>query len=368
MQEFHELLISAAREAGFPLAGAIDIDRADLSADIGAYDSWIGAGNAGAMEYLVRGRDRRANPRLLLPSAKSILCVAWPYDPKPAGASAASEGPRYARYLRSADYHKDIAAKLESMMSSLAARVSGPLEWKVCVDTSAVLERSWAVLAGLGWIGKNTLLIHPKLGSYLFLAEVLISRETGQGAKPLPNYCGNCARCLDSCPTGAFLGPRSLDSRRCTSYLTLEKRGPHQELDETFRRRMGTWIAGCDVCQEVCPFNAKPARNDLGFADQALTLRRWSELLAESEEAYKLRVKNSSLSRVKPGQFRRNLALALANAALEGHIGPASPEFAEFRAAVEAKMAAETDPGAQIEWCRCLAVLDGINTPRPAPG
>src|SRR5690606_9214103 len=146
--------------------------------------------------------------------------------------------------------------RLEALMNRLSAdwnsRLGLTLEWKVCVDTSAVLERSWAALSGLGWIGKNTLLIHPQYGSYLFLAEVLLSVRTGEGPKPLKDYCGNCTRCLSACPTGA-LEPHWLKSQDCIAYLTLEKRGAWDK-NEEFKRKMGTWVAGCDLCQEVCPF------------------------------------------------------------------------------------------------------------------
>jgi len=193
------------------------------------------------------------------------------------------------------------------------------LEWKVCVDTSAILERSWAALAGLGWIGKNTLLIHPQYGSYLFLAEVLINKKTGQGPKLLPNYCGNCTRCLDACPTQAFSSAGVLNSNRCVSYWTLEKRG-ELHLSEEDQKKMGTWVAGCVRCQEVCPFNTKPVRaaeKALPLSDQpapsAVDLHDWQGLLNETEEAYKARVKNSALARVKPAQFRRNLEIVFRN-------------------------------------------------------
>jgi len=354
----HSRLLAAAHGAGFPLAGALDLDRA-LSLDvyredIEFYDRWIADGRHATMQYLARGRDRRADPRLVFPEAKSILCVAWPYDARPAGPADPAEGPRYARYLRARDYHKDIAERLEAMMRGLAAEDPG-LRWKVCVDTSAVLERRWAALAGLGWIGKNTLLIHPQLGSYLFLAEVFINRETGHGPAPIPNYCGRCTRCLDGCPTRALTGPDGLDSDRCISYHTLENRGPITVSGT------GTWIAGCDVCQEVCPFNTKASRASAGAPaspdDAAIALTRWEELLSETEQDYKARVKESSLSRVKPWMWRRNLAIALREA-----VGQLSAEArAEFAVrlapAIRERLAGETDPIARSGWERALEHL-----------
>src|SRR5206468_412958 len=158
------------------------------------YDRWLSDGRAGAMQYLERGRSRRADPRQAFAEARSVLSVALPYPKRAGGAAAPESGPRYARYINGVDYHDVIAEKLERVMRTAAERsgLGAELRYKVCVDTSAVLERSWAALAGLGWIGKNTLLIHPKLGSYFFIGEVLINKATGQGPRPLPNYCGHC--------------------------------------------------------------------------------------------------------------------------------------------------------------------------------
>jgi epoxyqueuosine reductase len=360
---FHELLVESARAEGFPLAGAVDLELAyaspaGIEPHIERYRRWINAGHAGAMGYLVRGLDRRADPRLVLPEAKSVFCVLSPYPVRPAGAGDPARGPRYARYLQEGDYHASIAARLEAAMNRVAeaARAGGlPVpRWKVCVDTSAVLERSWAALAGLGWIGKNTLLIHPQLGSYLFIGTVLLDVETGQSPRPLADYCGNCARCLQACPTGAFRAPRELDSRRCVSYLTLEQRG-EPELPEAERAGMGTWVAGCDVCQEVCPFNTKATRrSEHEPADAGATaLADWRALLEEDEAAYRARVRESSLKRVKPFQFGRNLARALHNAA-----AALAPETRARLVPVVARRAeAETDAPARAEWQRCLQAL-----------
>lgn len=352
-ESLHDLLVSAAHEAGFPLAGAVDIDLAApyFDSHVERYDAWLAAGYEGAMEYLKRGRDRRADPRLILPGAESVFSVALPYSAFPAGSLDPQSGPRYARYLRRADYHGDIAARLESVVKKVAEQSGVDFKWKVCVDTSAVLERAWAVLAGLGWIGKNSLLIHPQYGSYLFIGEVLLTAKTGQGPRLLPNYCGNCTRCMSGCPTQAIAEPGVLAANRCIAYWTLEKRG-ELPIGESDRKAMGTWIAGCDICQEVCPFNVKAARAAEKFPapddreNGALALDTWEALLQESEPEYSLRIKNSALSRIKPAQFRRNLALALANA---------RPNRAGLKALIERKAAEETDEAAQREWRRCLS-------------
>jgi epoxyqueuosine reductase len=350
--EFLSLLLEAARAEGFPLAGAVDIEpaRAELARHVERYDRWLADGRAGAMQYLVRGRDRRADPTLVLPGVRAVLSVISPYGRAPAGEPDPARGARYARYIQGRDYHDEVAARLERAMARVHERLGRPedLKWKVCVDTSAVLERAWAAMAGLGWIGKNTLLIHPKLGSYLFIGQVLLTRETGAGPAPLPDYCGHCTRCLRACPTQAITAPRELDSRRCISYATLEKRGAYP--DEARHPEGARWIAGCDVCQEVCPFNLKPAR-DAGSPAELLSA--WEALLDESEEAYRARVKGSALSRVKPAQFRRNLAIAMATA----YAGATPAERAALRdrlqARVRARLAEEPDEFARAEWARC---------------
>jgi epoxyqueuosine reductase len=264
------------------------------------------------MGYLERGLARRLDPTLVFPGAKSIVVCAIPYR---RGSKLPEDpaAPRYARYLQGPDYHRRLPELLENALRAWGA----PAKWKICVDTSAVLERSWAALAGLGWIGKNTLLIHPQLGSYLFIATVLLDRETGLGPRPLANYCGNCTACLEGCPTGAIVEPGRVDSRKCISYLTLEKRGDWAEIPEELRTKMGTWVAGCDICQEVCPYNRKPLKLDetwpMDSRDSAL-ITEWAPLENETEDAYRTRVRESSLSRVKYPEMRRNLENASRNA------------------------------------------------------
>jgi epoxyqueuosine reductase len=375
--ELAQTLIKCAQAEGFVLAGVVDIELAlndpqgSFHSHLSHYDRWIEAGYAGSMEYLVRGRDRRADPRAVFPPAQSILSVAIPYPRTAAGASNQNLGPKYARYLQGPDYHLVIAEKLERAMK--AAQISCkandlqsaplPLEWKICVDTSAVLERTWAALAGLGWIGKNTLLMHPQHGSYLFLAEVLINQKTGQGPKLHSNLCGNCQKCLTSCPTKALERPGVLNSNRCIAYLTLEKRG-ELNVEPQVQKKMGPWIAGCDLCQEVCPFNLKPVRNETTQGDSsslmnpqnATLLHHWQGLLEESPETYKARVKKSAMKRVKPAQFSRNLAIALRNA-LQSEVLSAQDRLA-LRPLIEKRLRTEADTAAQAEWNNTLSQFD----------
>ena len=257
------------------------------------------------MGYLQRGRDRRADPTLVLPGAQSVFCVGKPYPAQPHGSLDPAHGPRFARYIHGRDYHLSMAEELTAIANHVASKQSAPLRFKVCVDSSAILERTWGALAGLGWIGKNTLLIHPQFGSYFLIGVILLDQPLNREPQPLANYCGSCERCLQGCPTQAFQGPGILDSRRCISYQTLEYRG---ELDASQAPPNGTWVAGCDVCQEVCPFNQKVSRKATPV--ELDPFETWRALLEETPEDYQKRVKNTALSRIKPAQWDRNLAQA----------------------------------------------------------
>jgi epoxyqueuosine reductase len=366
--DLHEALTEAARSLGIPLSGSVDLSLAFLDGsfqeNVKHYDHWLAAGYAGRMEYLHRGRNRRADPREVFPEARSVFSVALPYSSKAAGAESFASGPRYGRYLYGEDYHEKLTELLEATLQKVATQWNAlhpeaPLKWKVCVDSSAVLERSWAALAGLGWIGKNTLLIHPKFGSFLYLGEVLLNQETGHGPNPLPNFCGNCTRCLKSCPTKALPSPHTLDSNQCISYWTLEKRGK-LELPEQKKTQIGSWIAGCDLCQEACPFNWKGMKasekpqtstdEEIPNNPQAIELNQWENLLRESPHEYRARVKNSSLNRVKDYQFSRNLAITLSNAVSQ----ISEQNRTQIEVLVRERYLSETHEVAKEEWLRCL--------------
>jgi epoxyqueuosine reductase len=299
-ETIHERLVAA----GFPLVGATDYDRAlsfyQEHAD--RYKTWIDQGSHGAMEYLKRGLERRVNPRLVFPTLQGIVTVARPYSPHPVGTGDV----RYARYLNGPDYHDTMKADMEHAFAEMK-REYPELEYKVCVDTSAVLERSWAVLTGLGWVGKNTLLIHPQYGSFIFLGTVFTNLTFNRSPELLKDYCGNCTRCLDACPTEA-LTPHYLESRKCISYLTLEKRGEWEKSYST-----GGFVAGCDLCQEVCPYNTKAIRYTPAAEVASHLVSDLEVLLSESEEAYRERVKGTALSRIKYPDFQRNLKAVLSS-------------------------------------------------------
>ncbi|MCZ7584284.1 MAG: tRNA epoxyqueuosine(34) reductase QueG [Deltaproteobacteria bacterium] len=352
------LLEKLAPKHGFPLSGALDLDAAmpALAEHARRYDTWIGRGYQGTMRYLDRGRGRRADPRAVFPEARGVFCVAAPYGPRDGDEHPddPADGASYARYLRGRDYHAVMKERLAALLAEAAAVI--PFEYKVCCDTSAVLERSLAHFAGLGWIGKNTCLIHPALGSYLFLAEAFLSVSPGGVPRPMRDHCGTCRACLDACPTSAFPETGVLDATRCVSYWTLEHRAPfvpsNADLDGARHR-----IAGCDVCQEVCPYNRKPRPalwpewNDRD-AD-ATFLRAWEDLLTESEDEYAQRVARSALSWVKPAHFARNLAYAVTACARDW----APARRAGVRLLVEQRLRDERDENARQAWSRCVAAL-----------
>lgn len=316
-------LLSALREEalsqGFAQASGVDwaLARAEYTRHAVRYEDWVSRGFSGEMHYLVRGLDRRKNPELVFPELKSVFCVTLPYRQSPLGHVDPSKGPRYARYLDGPDYHERISHKLTATLERVRRHPGFfDLRWKVCVDTSAVLERTWGSLTGLGWIGKNTLLIHPQWGSRFFIGVAFLNQELEQGIQKLPDYCGNCSRCLVGCPTGAFEEAHLLDSRRCISYWTLEKRG-ELALSQEQSNAIGTWLAGCDICQDVCPFNLKPEKNlpdpEVLRPERDPYSLTWDELARETDAEYCERTRGSALERVKPEMRSRNLALASSN-------------------------------------------------------
>ncbi len=315
-----ETLQKEAEALGFPVSGGVDLEPAikhsTFIESLARYEAWLARGSHGEMAYLQRGLERRKDPTLLLRNAKSAFVVLSPYRRLALGELDPSKGVRYARYLAGPDYHEEIKRRLTQVLEGCSGSLGLKFDFKVCVDTSAVLERTWAALAGLGWIGKNTLLIHPKLGSYHFIAVAFLSETLGKAPNLLPNYCGHCTLCLRSCPTQAITVSEGVESRRCISYLTLEDRKT-QTLPADLAQSLDNWVAGCDLCQEACPYNRKPSQLEhsntggVGLIPAegmgAPSLSSYENLLRESELEYQTRVQNSALDRIKPTQFKRNL-------------------------------------------------------------
>lgn len=302
--------------------GGVDLEAAasEFQKHLRFFDRWLQKGMGAEMSYLERGRARRENPNHLLSGVQSVVMVALPYSSEEYGFEDPLRGFRQARYLRGPmgsggrDYHLEISERLEKMMekisSELASFSTENIKWKTFVDTSAVLERSWAFFCGLGWIGKNRMLIHPKFGSFFCIGGVFLDHRIKRTASIHKNYCGSCRRCIESCPTQALSEEEGLDARKCVSFWTLEKKDAFQ-ISGVERAKAMNWVAGCDLCQEVCPFNSKSFKGSFTPSDTPSENNQFSwDMFLQSEWAVS---ENSALNYVKQERRDRNLALALLN-------------------------------------------------------
>lgn len=266
------------------------------------------------MHYLTRpdAIERRLQPSRALPGARSIIVVAINYNLDDAGPINSPDRPVVARYARGADYHDVFEQKLAELADALAEIAQRDIETRAYVDYGPVLERDHAQRAGLGWIGKNTVLINPDLGSYLFLGELFTDVELLPDDPFLPDRCGTCVSCIEACPTGAILGPRELDSRLCISYLTIELRGP---IPIELRPLIANRVFGCDICQEVCPWNQHaPTTREPRFRPRAdITGPELADLMSLNATDFKARFGDTPLARTRRAGFLRNVAVALGN-------------------------------------------------------
>ena len=296
---------------GFDLVG---ICPAGPSAHADFYARWVQAGYAGEMAYLVRRAEERRDPRSLLPGCRSIVVVGLnsflPEEtPTPPGHGL------IARYARRADYHEVMKRRLLALLNWLATETGRAPEslGRAYVDTGPLLERELAMRAGLGWIGKNCCLINPRFGSWLLLGELLLEIELPPDEPWAAARCGTCTRCLDACPTGALVEPYLLDARRCIAYLTIELKAA---IPEELRPLLGHRIFGCDLCQEVCPWNRRFSRpgSDPAFRPRPeLVSPSLLELMALDEEGFRRRFRGSPIMRAKRRGLLRNVAVALGN-------------------------------------------------------
>lgn len=276
------------------------IARVEDAAHARAYRDWLEQVHHGEMAYMERDPERRTNPASVLPGALSAVVVAMPQPVGPPGPIS--------RYARSEDYHNAIWERLNALLDfvmTLFPSATG----RGCVDTAPILERDLAAACGLGWIGKNTCLITPGVGSFYFVGELLLDVEL-EPDPPIGQHCGSCRRCLDACPTGAFIGPYELDARRCISYLTIELKGP---IPEDLRPLIGNLVFGCDICQDICPHNKwapspspLQARHDLDAPDLV-------EFLSLDDRGFRERFRGTPIMRAKRRGFLRNVCVALGN-------------------------------------------------------
>ena len=298
-----------AAAAGFDLCGTAPVEA---FAELDFLREWVSRGYHGEMSYMARTAERRADVRAVLPSARSVIMLGTVYNAGRPNSTSLTDPcqARIARYAWGDDYHVVIEDRMQRLVTTLEEAV-GPFQHRAYVDTGPVQERVYAKYAGLGWIGKNTCLINRELGSWLFLSAIICDLPLAPDA-PALDHCGRCTLCIDACPTGAITAPYELDSRRCLSYLTIENK---QSIAEAYRGAVGAHAYGCDICQDVCPWNRKAAvtddshwqpRNGLdGPALRALWNRSDADLRAL--------LKGSAMKRAGVRRLRRNLAVAIGN-------------------------------------------------------
>lgn len=300
---------------GFDLVGFTPADP--LPQHEQALRAWLSAGYAGEMAYMARDPSRRANPKQTLPEAKTIICLALNYYPGDHPEKRLPAG-RVSRYAWGRDYHQIIEEKLDLLEAYLRDESGRPIKIKRYVDYGPVLERAYASRAGLGFIGKNTLLITHEFGSWVFLAELITDLEMEYDQPALRSdgplsQCGNCTLCIDACPTGAIIAPFSLDARRCISYLTIENKG---DIPPHLQAQMGDWVFGCDVCQEVCPYNHQTLRaKNPDMMQETGPWLNTGDVLTMDEETFKTHFQDTPLLRPKYKGIQRNARVVAKNLA-----------------------------------------------------
>jgi epoxyqueuosine reductase len=333
--ELEPRLKARAAELGFTLAGIAPATEADGFAH---YQQWLERGYAGAMGYLHRQAEARRHPRSLLDPVRSVVMLGLEYRGRAPAPPSVSHG-RVAAYATGPDYHHFIWDRLNLLADWLEAEAPG-CRTKGVTDTAPLLERDFARRAGLGWVGKNTMLIHPRRGSFFFLAALLTDLPLQPDAPFAPSHCGTCTACLEACPTQAFPEPHVLDATRCISYLTIELRSA---IPEPLREPMGNWLFGCDVCQDVCPWNRRPSPGPVVFPQEAEMY--WLdpvELLGLDADAFRQRFKGTALWRNRRVGLLRNAAIVLGNVGDER--------------ALPALEQAQTDPEATIREAAAWAI------------
>jgi len=338
------LVRQTARDVGFDLAG---IAPASDPPELAYFPHWVESGHGGEMKYLEArdeaGNLKRGSLRHAAPWARSVVVCAVNYNTAPPYSTHYSDPGRgwTSRYAWGAgDYHDSVLRRLREVEAAMQRAVSAPLTTHCYVDTGPLVERVYAKYAGVGWIGKNTCIINQQIGSWLFLGVILASLELTPDL-PVPDRCGSCTRCLDACPTQAFIGPHQLDATKCISYLTIEKRG---SIPEDLREGMGRHVFGCDICQDVCPWNRKaPATTAAEFQPRPELVNPALDWIAElTAESFRTKFRHTPVSRAKRSGLRRNAIVAMGNSGNE-----------EFVPALE-KLASDEDPvvAETAEWAQ----------------
>jgi len=295
------LLRSIAKELGFSFCGVAK--AAFLEEEAPRLEEWLKRGYQGKMSYLENHFDKRLDPTLLVPGAKSVISLVYNYFPS---RDLAREGElKVAKYAYGDDYHQVVKEKLQQLMHRLT-EAWGHIEGRAFVDSAPVMERAWAQRSGVGWVGKNSLLLNRSMGSFFFLAELIIDLELEYDG-PVKDYCGSCTACIEACPTEAITEPYVVDGSKCISYFTIELK---EEIPAAVQGKFDDWIFGCDICQDVCPWNrfAKPHREpafEPSAELQGMTRQQWTEL---TEEIFNQVFAQSPLRRTKWKGLKRNIA------------------------------------------------------------
>ncbi|MBM4425826.1 MAG: tRNA epoxyqueuosine(34) reductase QueG [Chloroflexi bacterium] len=301
-----ERIKEKSRQLGFILAG---VTSCQPPTQYTIFENWLTNGHHATMDYLAseRSRSRRADPKIILPECKSILVLALPYT----NTEFRTQNSEFsiAAYALGDDYHDVIPPRLQEIISFIETQIGHPIPNRYYTDTGPILERELAQRAGLGWIGKNSMLINPQAGSTFLLAEILLGIELEPDESFPTDHCGTCTRCIDACPTQCILPNRTLDANRCISFLTIENKG---DIPEDLRPPMQNWIFGCDICQQVCPWNRFSQPADPALETKIPLPVLTSDLLLLSSE-FNQRFKKSPIARAKRRGYLRNLAVVIGN-------------------------------------------------------
>jgi epoxyqueuosine reductase len=298
-----------ATELGFDLCGVAPVDD---HPELTFLTEWLRRGYAGTMTWMNRTANRRADVRQVVPGAQSVIVTGTLYNTdRPYSGALPPDTARISRYAWGDDYHDVLGRRLDALLAWMREQSPQPFDARAYVDTGPVQERVYAQYAGLGWIGKNTCLINPELGSWLFLGEIICTLPLEPDPQGL-EQCGSCTTCLQACPTGALVEPGVLDSNRCLSYLTIEYR---KEMPLEFRQAAGAHVYGCDICQEVCPYNQPaPVSTDPAWQPRAaFDTPLLSELAARDDAALESLIAGSAMTRANVTGLRRNIGVALSN-------------------------------------------------------